>query len=134
MSQLIRRGADAHARSDEPRSSRSTTEAALVIERREELIFMICEAAAPQPDRRDQRLLSTLPIGGEMPGATAGAPSEPFYQPDYLLPHRQAAWALISERLGDAAELAQGLARSLPALGSVASALEGYAGRLASGG
>jgi hypothetical protein len=69
-----------------------------------------------------------------MPGATAGAPFELFYQPDYLLPHRQAAWLLIGERLSDAAEFAAGLGKRLPALASVASALSGYAGRLASDG
>jgi hypothetical protein len=32
-------------------------------------------------------ILTTLPVGPEHPGRTAGATFELFYQPDYLLPH-----------------------------------------------
>jgi hypothetical protein len=60
------------------------------------------------------RTLGTLPVGPNMPGATTGAPFELFYQPDYLLPHRRAAWLLIGERLGEAAALATGLSERLP--------------------
>ncbi len=68
-------------------------------------------------------LLGTLPVGAELPGATAGAPFELFYQPDYLLPHREAAWLLISERLAEAAAFAERLSGPVPALGPVAAAL-----------
>ena len=41
-----------------------------------------------------------------MPGVTAGPGFELFYQVDYLLPHREAAWVLMEERLRDAAAFA----------------------------
>jgi CDGSH-type Zn-finger protein/truncated hemoglobin YjbI len=52
-------------------------------------------------------ILTTLPVGPEHAGRTAGPSFELFYQPDYLLPHRSAAWLLMSEHLADAAELAE---------------------------
>ena len=42
-------------------------------------------------------ILSTMPVGPEHPGRTAGATFEFFYQPDYLLPHRKAAWLIGAE-------------------------------------
>ncbi|MEO8897317.1 MAG: hypothetical protein ABI352_06990 [Candidatus Dormibacter sp.] len=51
-------------------------------------------------------VLTTLPVGPEHPGRTAGATFELFYQPDYLLPHRRAAWLMMAEHLSDAAVLA----------------------------
>ncbi|HEV8221248.1 MAG TPA: CDGSH iron-sulfur domain-containing protein, partial [Streptosporangiaceae bacterium] len=50
-------------------------------------------------------LIPTLPVGPEHPGRTAGPSFELFYESDYLLPHRQAAWALLAERLDMAAGL-----------------------------
>ncbi|HZR52767.1 MAG TPA: ferritin-like protein [Streptosporangiaceae bacterium] len=50
-------------------------------------------------------LITTLPVGTEHPGLTAGPSFELFYETDYLLPHREAAWALLAERLDDAARL-----------------------------
>jgi Ferritin-like len=47
-------------------------------------------------------LITTLPVGLEHPGMTAGASFELFYENDYLVPHREAAWALLEERLRDA--------------------------------
>jgi nitrite reductase/ring-hydroxylating ferredoxin subunit len=44
------------------------------------------------------RLLTTLPVGEEFPGKTAG-PNFEFYRTGYLLPHRHAAWVLMHERL-----------------------------------
>jgi hypothetical protein len=79
------------------------------------------------------RLLSTLPIGPGTPGATAGAPFELFYQPDYLLPHRRAAWLLMSERLGEAAAFASRLSDREPELVAVATKLAEYARRIATG-
>jgi CDGSH-type Zn-finger protein/truncated hemoglobin YjbI len=52
-------------------------------------------------------LITTLPAGPEYPGQTAGPSFELFYESDYLLPHRDAAWALIAERLNVAAGFAQ---------------------------
>ena len=37
------------------------------------------------------RLLTTLPVGAEYPGKSAG-PNFEFYRTSYLLPHRHAAW------------------------------------------
>ena len=76
------------------------------------------------------KLLGTLPVGSGRPGATAGAPFELFYQPDYLLPHHRAAWALYSERLQDAASFAERLAGDLEPLGRVSDALKRHAQRL----
>jgi hypothetical protein len=48
-------------------------------------------------------ILSRLPIGDEHPGMTAGPTFELFYDADFLLPHRTAAWQLIGERLNELA-------------------------------
>jgi hypothetical protein len=69
------------------------------------------------------KVLTTLPVGPGNPDVTAAAPFELFYQPDYLLPHRRAAWLLISERLAEAAALADHLSNKVPALADVAAAL-----------
>jgi CDGSH-type Zn-finger protein/truncated hemoglobin YjbI len=52
------------------------------------------------------QLITTLPVGEEAPGRTAGPSFELFYESDYVLPHRDAAWALIEERLREAAAFA----------------------------
>jgi CDGSH-type Zn-finger protein len=54
-------------------------------------------------------LITTLPAGPEYPGQTAGPSFELFYESDYLLPHRDAAWALLAERL----DVAAGFAREI---------------------
>ena len=43
--------------------------------------------------------VTTQPVGPYMPGVTAGPGLELFYQVDYLLPHQEAAWVLMEERL-----------------------------------
>jgi hypothetical protein len=48
-------------------------------------------------------LITTLPVGPEQPEMTAGPSFELFYENDYLMPHREAAWALLEERVRDAA-------------------------------
>jgi Ferritin-like len=48
-------------------------------------------------------LITTLPVGPEQPGRTAGPSFELFYENDYLMPHREAAWALLEERVREAA-------------------------------
>jgi len=51
-------------------------------------------------------LLTRLPIGPDHPGLAAGPGFELFYAVDYLLPHREAAWVVMEERLRDVSELA----------------------------
>jgi CDGSH-type Zn-finger protein/truncated hemoglobin YjbI len=55
-------------------------------------------------------LITTLPVGPAYPGRTAGPSFELFYESDYQMPHRQAAWALLAERLDEAAWLCDQLA------------------------
>jgi ferritin-like protein len=81
-------------------------------------------------------VVTTLPVGWNMPGVTAGPGFELFYQVDYLLPHREAAWVLMEERLRDAAAFARRCGQlCTPALmeplAKVARSLETYADRLA---
>jgi len=52
-------------------------------------------------------VVTTLPIGPEHPGVYAGPGFELFYQVDYLLPHKHAAWVLMEERLREAAAFAR---------------------------
>ena len=54
-------------------------------------------------------LITTLPAGPSYPGVNAGPSFELFYESDYLLPHREAAWVLLAERLDVAAEFCQQL-------------------------
>jgi CDGSH-type Zn-finger protein/truncated hemoglobin YjbI len=54
-------------------------------------------------------LLTDLPVGDDAPGRTAGPSFELFYESDCLLPHRDAAWALIEERIREAAAFAERL-------------------------
>ncbi len=48
------------------------------------------------------QLITRLPIGADFPGRTAGPSFELFYESDYVLPHRRAAWLVLEERLRDA--------------------------------
>jgi len=80
-------------------------------------------------------LVTRLPIGPDFPGLNAGPAFELFYDVDYLLPHREAAWVLMEERLRDAAAFATRCGEvCVPAhmgtLERVAAALKGYADRL----
>jgi Ferritin-like len=54
-------------------------------------------------------LITTLPVGPEHPGRTAGPSFELFYESDYLMPHREAAWALLEERLREAGAFCDGV-------------------------
>src|SRR5262249_1669155 len=54
-------------------------------------------------------LITTLPVGPGHPGLNAGPSFELFYENDYLMPHREAAWALLAERLDQAAWLCEAL-------------------------
>lgn len=76
--------------------------------------------------------LTQLPFGPTHPGMTAGPTFELFYQSGYLLPHREAAWALMAERLRDAAEFARRIERAASVgIAPVATALDRYAATLA---
>jgi hypothetical protein len=79
------------------------------------------------------KILTTLPVGPGHPGVTAGPPFELFYQPDYLLPHRRAAWLLMRERTAEAAALAAHLSGSVPALAPIAAALSGLSDQIGAG-
>jgi len=79
---------------------------------------------------------TTLPIGPEHPGLNAGPGFELFYQVDYLLPHKDAAWILMEERLRDAAAFARRcgmlcVPTLVTPLANAAESLERYADRLA---
>jgi hypothetical protein len=50
-------------------------------------------------------LVTRLPVGDAFPGRTAGPTFELFYASDLLLPHRDAAWAVMEERMRLLAEL-----------------------------
>ncbi len=81
-------------------------------------------------------LATRLPVGPEHPGRTVGPALELFYDVDYLLPHREAAWAIMEERLREIAQLAlrcrnQCNTAFLPALAAVTEALRAQADRLA---
>jgi hypothetical protein len=81
-------------------------------------------------------LVTRLPVGPEHPGATAGPTFELFYGVDYLLPHRDAAWAVMEERMRLLAELATQCRDSCaplyaPALTKVTDALTDLADQLA---
>jgi hypothetical protein len=80
-------------------------------------------------------LVTRLPAGPEYPGRTAGPSFELFYESDYVLPHREAAWLLLTERLRQAAEFCEPGAPCDPAvtdgLGTIRAALTKIADTLA---
>jgi hypothetical protein len=80
-------------------------------------------------------LITRLPVGPDHPGATVGPTFELFYAVDYLLPHREAAWTVIEERLRDVAALAVQCREAcsplfMPPLIKVTDALKAQADRL----
>ncbi len=76
------------------------------------------------------QLLTQMPFGPTHPGRTAGPTFELFYRSGYLLPHREAAWTIIAERLRQAAEFARATDGAPPVLAKVAGVLDRYAARL----
>ena len=80
--------------------------------------------------RRLCPVLTTLPIGPSHPGRTAGPTLEIARPAYFVLPHREAAWKIISERLGVLTEACAGLATEpgLDALGELAGLLRAMAG------
>jgi hypothetical protein len=75
-------------------------------------------------------ILTTMSVGPEHPGRTAGATFELFYQPDYLLPHRKAAWLIGAEQLENAAAQAEAQVPGDSRFEPIASALGSYAAML----
>jgi CDGSH-type Zn-finger protein/truncated hemoglobin YjbI len=81
-------------------------------------------------------LITKLPAGTAYPGRTVGPSFELFYEDDYLVPHREAAWALLAERVDEAAWLCEELwagrgAHIAGELAPVGQALAEIAGTLA---
>jgi hypothetical protein len=81
-------------------------------------------------------LLTTLPVGPDHAGPNAGPSFELFYESDYLLPHREAAWALLEERVREAANFCSRVTENAPdpvenQLAPVGEALTGVADSLA---
>jgi hypothetical protein len=60
-------------------------------------------------------LAATLPVGPSHPGATCGPAFELFYDADWLLPHKEAAWQIIGERLSELAQFAASCRDECPA-------------------
>ena len=78
--------------------------------------------------------LTTLPAGPDHPGATVGPSFEVFYRAGYMLPHTDAAWVLLHERLVEVSgflEATVAKSEHLAVLAPVAAALAGLAATLA---
>ena len=79
-------------------------------------------------------ILTTLPLGPQQPGVLAG-PAFEIVQPSfYVLPHRQAAWRILAERLDDLADRADRLSATagLGGLAELATDLHGMSRDIAS--
>jgi len=72
-------------------------------------------------------LITALPAGPEYPGRTTGPSFELFYESDYLLPHRDAAWVLLAERMDEAAVFCESVGPELTELAPVREALHDIA-------
>src|SRR5208282_5166722 len=82
-------------------------------------------------------LVTRLTAGLEYPGRTAGPSFELFYESDSVLPHREAAWILLAERIRQAADFCEpgapcplavtdGLAQVQSSLAGIADALAAH--------
>jgi CDGSH-type Zn-finger protein/truncated hemoglobin YjbI len=93
-------------------------------------VAMMLQAIRPLGD-----LVTQLPAGPEYPGRTAGPSFELFYESDYVLPHRVAAWVLLTERIREAAAYCEPGAPCDPevteALAATRASLHAIAGSLA---
>jgi len=81
-------------------------------------------------------IITRLPVGPSNPGVNAGPALELFYDVDYLLPHREAAWTIMTERLREIADLATRCRDAcvpafMPHVSKVTDALRAQADRLA---
>jgi hypothetical protein len=83
------------------------------------------------------QLITRLAAGEDHPGMTAGPSFELFYESDYVLPHREAAWLILEERLRDAQVFCERIRSETPdlseALQPVTASLDKYASALAAG-
>ena len=76
-------------------------------------------------------LVTTLPAGPDYPARTAGPSFELFYESDYMLPHREAAWVLIVERLRQAASFCEPGVPAAPGPAGQLSAVQASLGEIA---
>ena len=83
-------------------------------------------------------LSTSLPIGPEAPGKTAGPSFEVFYRSGFVIPHTRQAWILIHERLHELDAFLERFCRDAgadvgagPVLGDVQKALRGFAAKMA---
>jgi hypothetical protein len=81
-------------------------------------------------------LVTRMPMVPAQPERTVGPAFELFYDVDYLLPHREAAWTIMEERLREIADLATRCRDAcpplfLPPLSRVTDALRAQADTLA---
>jgi len=74
-------------------------------------------------------VLTSLPVGPQFPGRTAGPAFEIVRPAFFVLPHREAAWKILRERLATLAGVAADLADApgLGALKAVSGNLDGFA-------
>jgi hypothetical protein len=56
-------------------------------------------------------VLTALPVGPEFPGRTAGPGFEIVRPAFFILPHREAAWKILHERLTTLADVSAALAK-----------------------
>jgi hypothetical protein len=81
------------------------------------------------------QVVTRLPVGADYPGKTAGPSFELFYESDYILPHRRAAWLILEERLRDAHAFCERIVADAPhlsdGLGPIAASLDKQAAALA---
>jgi hypothetical protein len=82
--------------------------------------------------RRLGPVLTSLPVGSSSPGRTAGPAFEIVRPAFFVLPHREAAWKILRERLDGLGGVAEQLALEpgLAALTDIAKNLHGFAGDL----
>ena len=67
-------------------------------------------------------VLTTLPVGAEHPGRTAGPTFQMYYQMGNFVPWRDAAWTLIYERVRLLSDRCTGLAAEHPAAAEITAA------------
>ena len=58
-------------------------------------------------------VLTTLPVGPQFPGRTAGPAFEIVRPAFFVLPHREAAWKILRERMETLADVSAGLAKDV---------------------
>lgn len=77
-------------------------------------------------------LLTSLPVGPEFPGRTSGPAFEIVRPAFFVLPHREAAWKILHERLETLAGVSAGLAKEVSptVMAKVEENLRGMAGDL----